>query len=68
MLDYKIKELRRQMEPKENEIKAMKEQISKVQCKGLLAGSNGKAPYRISRQKQGHTYNMEDISLTALFL
>lgn len=31
VLDYKIKELRRQMEPKENEIKAMKEQISKVQ-------------------------------------
>ena len=30
VLDYKIKELRRQMEPKENEIKAMKEQIQKV--------------------------------------
>ena len=75
MLDYKIKELRRQMEPKENEIKAMKEQISKVQCKGLLAGSNGKAIYqdcctvvvccvvtikRIDRQKQGHAYNMVD--------
>ena len=46
VLDYKIKELRRQMEPKENEIKAMKEQISKVQCKGLLAGSNGKVIYQ----------------------
>ena len=31
VLDYKIKELRRQMEPRENEIKRMKEQIKKVQ-------------------------------------
>ena len=30
VLDYKIKELRRQMEPRENEIKRMKEQIRKV--------------------------------------
>ena len=30
VLDYKIKELRRQMEPRENEIKRMKEQIKKV--------------------------------------
>ncbi len=30
VLDYKIKELRRQMEPRENEIKSAKEQISKV--------------------------------------
>ena len=37
VLDYKIKELRRQMEPKENEIKAMKEQISKVLCVHLTA-------------------------------
>jgi len=31
VLDYKIKELKRQMEPRENEIKEMKEQIRKVQ-------------------------------------
>lgn len=31
VLDYKIKELRRQMEPRENEIKRMKEQIKKVE-------------------------------------
>ena len=31
VLDYKIKELRKQMEPRENEIKRMKEQIQKVQ-------------------------------------
>ena len=30
VLDYKIKELRKQMEPRENEIKRMKEQIQKV--------------------------------------
>ena len=42
VLDYKIKELRRQMEPRENEIKSAKEQIGKVQssvynyCKALL--------------------------------
>ena len=30
VLDYKIKELRRQMEPRENEIKSTKEQIGKV--------------------------------------
>ena len=30
VLDYKIKELRRQMEPRENEIKSAKEQIGKV--------------------------------------
>ena len=30
VLDYKIKELRRQMEPRENEIKRMKEQIRKA--------------------------------------
>ena len=30
VLDYKMKELRRQMEPRENEIKRMKEQIRKV--------------------------------------
>ena len=32
VLDYKIKELRKQMEPRENEIKRMKEQIQKVHC------------------------------------
>lgn len=31
VLDYKIKELKRQMEPRENEIKEMKEQIRKVE-------------------------------------
>ena len=30
VLDYKIKELRKQMEPRENELKRMKEQIQKV--------------------------------------
>ena len=30
VLDYKIKELRKQMEPRENEIKSKKEQISKA--------------------------------------
>ena len=30
VLDYKIKELCRQMEPRENKIKCMKEQIRKV--------------------------------------
>ena len=30
VLDYKIKELRRQIEPRENEIKRVKEQIRKV--------------------------------------
>lgn len=30
MLDYKIKELKKQIEPRENEIKVMKEQIQEV--------------------------------------
>ena len=30
MLDYKIKELKKQIEPRENDIKAMKEQIQEV--------------------------------------
>jgi len=29
-LDYKIKELKKQIEPRENDIKAMKEQIQEV--------------------------------------
>lgn len=46
MLDYKIKELKKQIEPRENEIKVMKEQIQEVRAvrapagppAGLLAG------------------------------
>lgn len=30
VLDYKIKELKKQIEPRENDIKAMKEQIQEV--------------------------------------
>jgi len=30
VLDYKIKELRKQIEPRENDIKAMKDQIQEV--------------------------------------
>ncbi len=36
VLDYKIKELRRQMEPRENEIKRMKEQIRKVSPQSII--------------------------------
>ena len=32
VLDYKIKELKKQIEPRENDIKAMKEQIQEVRC------------------------------------
>lgn len=32
VLDYKIKELKKQIEPRENDIKAMKEQIQEVTC------------------------------------
>lgn len=32
MLDYKIKELKKQIEPRENEIKVMKEQIQEVRA------------------------------------
>lgn len=32
VLDYKIKELKKQIEPRENDIKAMKEQIQEVMC------------------------------------
>ena len=31
MLDYKIKELKKQIEPRENDIKAMKEQIQEME-------------------------------------
>jgi len=43
VLDYKIKELRRQMEPRENEIKRMKEQIKKVQTDILFQSGCMKA-------------------------
>jgi len=33
VLDYKIKELKKQIEPRENDIKAMKEQIQEVCCR-----------------------------------
>lgn len=36
VLDYKIKELKKQIEPRENEIKAMNEQIQEVSQKRLL--------------------------------
>lgn len=35
VLDYKIKELKKQIEPRENEIKVMKEQIQEVREGGL---------------------------------
>lgn len=38
MLDYKIKELKKQIEPRENEIKVMKEQIQEVRAVGHLLG------------------------------
>ena len=38
VLDYKIKELKKQIEPRENDIKAMKEQIQEVGTK-LVPGS-----------------------------
>ena len=34
VLDYKIKELKKQIEPRENDIKNMKEQIQEVSGKG----------------------------------
>lgn len=37
MLDYKIKELKKQIEPRENEIKVMKEQIQEVRRPSLPA-------------------------------
>ncbi len=37
VLDYKIKELKKQIEPRENDIKAMKEQIQEV---GTHAGAH----------------------------
>ena len=39
VLDYKIKELRKQMEPRENEIKRMKDQIEKVGGSLVLVSS-----------------------------
>lgn len=36
VLDYKIKELKKQIEPRENEIKAMKEQIQDVRLAALI--------------------------------
>ena len=37
VLDYKIKELKKQIEPRENDIKAMKEQIQEVMCMPMTA-------------------------------
>lgn len=50
VLDYKIKELKKQIEPRENEIKVMKEQIQEVRSHldtgapspTLLAGGRGR--------------------------
>ena len=36
VLDYKIKELKKQIEPRENDIKAMKEQIQEVRDNRLI--------------------------------
>lgn len=41
VLDYKIKELKRQMEPRENEIKNAKEQIKKVEKKYMYIHVQG---------------------------
>lgn len=36
MLDYKIKELKKQIEPRENELRRMKQQILEVQTHVML--------------------------------
>lgn len=40
VLDYKIKELKKQIEPRENDIKAMKEQIQEVMCMQMTRDHN----------------------------
>lgn len=37
VLDYKIKELKKQIEPREDDIKAMKDQIQEVDIEFLLS-------------------------------
>lgn len=39
VLDYKIKELKKQIEPRENDIKQMKDQIQEVSLKNQIQGS-----------------------------
>lgn len=39
VLDYKIKELKKQIEPRENDIKQMKDQIQEVRLKNQIPGS-----------------------------
>lgn len=39
VLDYKIKELKKQIEPRENDIKQMKDQIQEVRLKNQIPGT-----------------------------
>jgi len=36
VLDYKVKELRKQIEPRENDIKSMKDQIQEVSVNSIV--------------------------------
>lgn len=44
VLDYKIKELKKQIEPRENEIKVMKEQIQEVRASAHTPGPSDLCP------------------------